>query len=113
MRCAASYCAVGSSSLSVDPDCASVSLLLTGGLLVRVQPEEPPFQQLTAIEILNNLSHEPSGSKPECTGRGNLLSRGCCGECDFVDVRDLTRVPRRDTVAAHRASHEASRSQGR
>jgi hypothetical protein len=37
------YCVVGSSSLFVDADGASGPLLLTGGLLVRVQPEEPLF----------------------------------------------------------------------
>jgi hypothetical protein len=45
----------GSSSLSVECDCSSGPLLLTGGLLVRVQPEEPIFSIICGGRIFRPI----------------------------------------------------------
>ena len=44
-------------------------MLSTGGLLVRIQPEEPSFQSLTAIAILHNFADELYGSEPDGCAR--------------------------------------------
>ena len=49
--------------------CARRDSLLTGGLLVRIQPEEPSFQRLTAILILHNFADEVYGSEPDGCAR--------------------------------------------
>jgi hypothetical protein len=43
--------------------------LLTGGLLVRIQPEESSLQSRTAIAILHNLADELYGSEPDGCAR--------------------------------------------
>jgi hypothetical protein len=47
--------------------------LLTGGFLVRIQAEEPSFQELSAIGFLHNSPDEMYGSRPDGCERFSVL----------------------------------------